>query len=96
MKLILCTECEDVVRLTFDVRRCGCGAIAGHYLPDGWHARVSDNAVCIGFDNHTLVRGLATLSKMSPISTALGPDVKSWLFPKNYERIERVKRETLK
>lgn len=59
MKLLFCTFCADVVKLTkVTPRYCECGRVWGHYLADGAHAIVSADAVVIGVDNHTLRRAL--------------------------------------
>lgn len=59
MKLLLCTYCNDVVKLQRETPRyCDCGKTWGHYERDGAHASVSANAVVIGIDNHTIMRAV--------------------------------------
>lgn len=58
MKLILCTKCQDVVRLFDEERQCKCGAISGKYVGDSAVYK-GDRAVPLIFDNNTLVRAIA-------------------------------------
>lgn len=54
MKLILCTSCQDVVKLTRGGRYCDCGRSWGRYLDDDVNAEISGDAVPIGFANSQL------------------------------------------
>ena len=54
MKLILCVECHDVVRLIREERECLCGKSGGRYLEDFMSAEYWGEAVPIGFDNRIL------------------------------------------
>jgi len=59
VKLLLCAECQDVVKLQRDVRRCRCGKASGRYLRDGLTACFwGDAAYLIGLVNQTLVTAL--------------------------------------
>jgi hypothetical protein len=40
VKLIHCDKCDDVVKLTFTMKECSCGNIAGKYLKDGRTAEI--------------------------------------------------------
>ena len=56
MKLILCTECEDVVRLRQEEERfCNCGKCSGQYTDEinAWYK--GETAIPLGFANSTLV-----------------------------------------
>lgn len=56
MKLILCTDCQDVVRIIQEeVRQCQCGECSGQYTDElnAWYKGKS--AIPLGFANGTLV-----------------------------------------
>ena len=54
MKLILCPECQDVVKLIMEeTRSCKCGRSSGKYL-DPLYAEISGKAIPLGFDNGML------------------------------------------
>ena len=54
MKLIWCTKCNDLVKLTRDeVRKCKCGRISGKYVDRG-HAIVSPKAISVVIGNKHL------------------------------------------
>lgn len=55
MKLILCTNCSDVFKLSSKkVRTCSCGKCAGKYIDNlnAWYK--GDYAVPLGIDNRDL------------------------------------------
>jgi len=54
MKLILCVECEDVVKLSRKLRSCKCGRAKGMYL-DNVKAVVNEDALVLGIDNNSLL-----------------------------------------
>lgn len=59
MKLLLCTVCQDVVRMIKEeVRSCKCGKCSGQYTDDinAWYK--GESAVPLGFDNFSLVKAL--------------------------------------
>jgi hypothetical protein len=58
MKLLLCKECHDVVRLQSVKRVCKCGKSGGRYT-DGINAvYFGENAVPLGFSNSSLVNAV--------------------------------------
>lgn len=55
MKLMLCRECGDVVRLYPKAwRRCACGASKGRYLEDNSTVEQTVGSLSIALDNHGL------------------------------------------
>ncbi len=55
MKLLLCRECGDVVRLYPKVwRSCACGTSKGRYLEDNSTVEQSAGSLSIALDNHGL------------------------------------------
>lgn len=58
MKLLLCKECQDIVRLINVKRICKCGKVGGKYT-DAFNAvYFGEMAVPIGFANSTLVKAI--------------------------------------
>jgi len=56
MKLVLCTHCQDVVRLVSEHRReCRCGRCGGFYTDEVNAVYWGDEAVPMGFSNPSLV-----------------------------------------
>jgi hypothetical protein len=54
MKLILCSECGDLVLLKKEtIRLCMCGEVAGKYLNDNLTAVVTKNSIVVGIDNNS-------------------------------------------
>jgi len=59
VKLLLCTDCADVFKLSAAMTACDCGRTRGRYLDDGLHAEVfGEHALVIGLDNHGLARAI--------------------------------------
>ena len=89
MKFIYCRTCHDVFKLALKERRCECGRTSGWYLKDGHSAEVhGKEAEVIGIDDKTLVMALKSAEIEHP-THGLGPDVRAWVFPRNYYRIRR-------
>jgi len=62
MKLILCPECQDVVRLTNVRRSCACGKCWGKYV-DELNATISKDAIPLGFANRSFTLALMNRPK---------------------------------
>ena len=58
MKLLLCRECQDVIRLIDIKRICKCGKVGGKYIDDVNAIYFGEMAAPIGFANNTLVRAV--------------------------------------
>ena len=58
MKLIFCTQCDDVRKLSSVQVTCKCGESWGHYREDGVVAEIGGKAVPIGFYNPSLSKAL--------------------------------------
>lgn len=55
MKLLLCSKCDDVIKLTVGKwRRCECGQTSGRYLEDGDKAEVSEGCIVLGINSTSL------------------------------------------
>lgn len=58
MKLLFCTECEDIIRLkTGNLKKCDCGRISGRYI-DEINAVYSGPAYPIGIDNNYFAQAI--------------------------------------
>lgn len=60
MKLIICPKCEDWVKLTYEMRTCGCGHTKGRYV-NSVEAEVSKDAISVGVGNGSFVQALGRL-----------------------------------
>ena len=78
MKLLLCKNCQDVIRLIQNEKRtCKCGAVSGMYT-DSLNAVYSgEHAIPIGFANSTLVRAI----KNQP-ENGMGETFTAFVIPK--------------
>ena len=86
MKLIICPECQDVVKLTQESRSCSCGACYGRYY-DNKNCQVSENAVVIGFSNPGLLNAVQCYAHDSRQSH----EFKAFVLPSPCSSISRVK-----
>lgn len=57
MKLILCNQCNDLLRLTYDIRNCKCGASSFVYI-DHLNAIYSGPCIPLGIDNESLSKAV--------------------------------------
>jgi hypothetical protein len=58
MKLIFCSQCQDVLKLLHCERSCHCGGAWGRYLDDGVLVEIRGSAVPLGFLNSQLAAAL--------------------------------------
>lgn len=59
MKLVLCTKCQDVIRLMQDEERsCKCGKCSGQYIDNLYAWYKGKYAIPIGFANSSLVNAV--------------------------------------
>lgn len=88
MKLIMCKFCSDVVRLTFKMRHCECGASFGQYDPEdieSLQAEIGGSAIPLGFENNSFVDAL----RNQP-SEGRGERFTAFVIPKECPTIRRV------
>ena len=58
MKLLYCTECDNIVKLKFDYpKECACGSVGGQYL-DKVNIEYWGNPILIGFANESFKRAV--------------------------------------
>ena len=86
MKLLLCKNCQDFIRLIQgETRTCKCGAVSGKYL-DNLNAIYSgDEAIPIGFANSTLVEAIRNQPE-----EGMGKVFTAFVIPKKCYTIEKV------
>lgn len=77
MKLILCKECQDVVRLIDIKRTCKCGKVGGKYIDNLNAVYFGEMAVPIGFANSTLVKAIRDQPK-----DGIGETFTAFVIPK--------------
>lgn len=77
MKLLLCTECQDIVRLIDVKRTCKCGKVGGKYTGDLNAIYFGETGVPIGFENSTLVKAVQNQPEIG-----LGEKFTAFVIPK--------------
>lgn len=86
MKLFICLECQDVVRLVAKKRKCQCGKCWGKYQDDIF-AVYSGPAIPIGFDNSSLAQAIANQPE-----DGLGVRFSAFVIPKECGTYQKVKK----
>jgi hypothetical protein len=86
MKLLLCTHCQDVFKLSHQERRCECGATRGRYLEDGHHAVYSGPGVPLGLDNIDLSQRIRDWQE----DILAEPRINCWIMNKYYARFKKI------
>jgi hypothetical protein len=86
MKLFFCPKCHDIIKLTFSLRYCVCGECHGMYEKDGLHARISANAVPLGFANSSFVEALKKRPK-----DGWGQRFEAFVIPEKCDTVEVIK-----
>lgn len=87
MKLILCKNCQDVVRLFEDHRSCKCGKCGGRYMNDLVAVYWGQHAVPLGFDNDSLVEAV----KNQPLQhSRVGPRFTAFVIPMECVTFRRI------
>jgi hypothetical protein len=88
MKLIICLECRDVVRLIINEERtCQCGKSGGRYLEDGLNAEYWGKAIPIGFANYSLAEAIGNQPGYGK-----GYEFTAFVIPKQCETMKKVRR----
>lgn len=79
MKLILCKNCQDVIRLMREKRFCKCGKCCGKYTDDlnAWYAG-GEFVVPLGFNNGSLVKAVNNQPE-----EGLGENFSAFVIPKS-------------
>ena len=90
MKLLLCKNCQDVIRLVQgEVRTCRCGKVSGKYLDDLNAIYSGEEAIPLGLANGSLVEALRNQPEEGK-----GKVFTAFVIPKNcytFEKVNEVK-----
>lgn len=88
MKLLLCKNCQDVIRLVQEeTRTCRCGKVSGKYLDDLNAVYSGKEAVPLGFANSSLVEALRNQPE-----EGWGKEFTAFVIPKKCYTFEKVKK----
>jgi hypothetical protein len=83
MKLIFCTVCHDIFRLSDTPKACMCGASHGQYT-DALNATYGGSAVPLGISNQSLVMALKNRPECGQ-----GQGFVAFVIPKNCDTYKR-------
>lgn len=96
MKLVLCTACQDVVRLNLAQRTCSCGKTGGQYLDDINAQYWGDKAVPLGFSNGSLILALQTQKNVGDKPDGSGHTFTAFVIPESCLSFRRVQKAEVK
>jgi hypothetical protein len=85
MKLIFCPRCQDVRKLSYDLRTCECGASWGKYYEDGLSAMIGGEAIAVGFNNSNFLDAL----QKQPKAGTKGKKFEAFVIPRYCDTIDR-------
>ncbi len=89
MKLFLCANCSDVLKMTkVDWRFCQCRESSARYLADGDFAEISGKAIPIGITNKSIIKAVAHRNFGGTDFSKL--DLEAFVFSSNYYKIKKV------
>lgn len=60
MKLLLCPNCSDIIKLTYKKKSCECGYVKGYY-EDRIHAVTNGKGYCIAIGNGSIENAIRNL-----------------------------------
>lgn len=86
MKLLLCKNCQDVIRLIDEERKCRCGSVKGRYINEIYAEYSGEHAVPIGFANGSLVHAVHNQPE-----TGMGEGFEAFVIPKNCPTMKKLK-----
>ena len=91
MKLIYCTECNDMVRLSENLEYCHCGESYGKNA-NTLESLYGGKAVPIGISDPSLVNAVHNFNSDLLVDTE---EIQAMVFPKNHKRFKyfELKRE---
>ncbi|WP_370978595.1 hypothetical protein [Agaribacterium sp. ZY112] len=85
MKLILCRDCGDVVKLMHNPRQCFCCASGGRYTGVAGNAEVWGPIIPIGFHNTSFTTALENQPE-----SGLGRDFVAFVIPKECDSVKSI------
>jgi hypothetical protein len=81
MKLIYCTQCQDVFKLARELRQCSCGRCKGKYKEDGHHAVNNGKGISLAISNPHLWNAVGNLLMTKGAMHSSDGEVKCWVRP---------------
>lgn len=84
MKLLLCKNCQDIVRLYDFQRYCKCGNTGGRYLDHKKAVYSGEFAVPLGINNHSMLAAV-----MDQLDSGTGIEFTAFVISKNDKNFER-------
>jgi hypothetical protein len=66
MKLIICANCQDILKLQNTKRTCLCGQSWGQYDEDNLNATIGGYSIPLGIDNTTLTEAITHRNNSGP------------------------------
>lgn len=86
MKLILCKNCEDIVRLRKEERFCKCGKCSGKYTDNlnAWY-KGGDDVIPLGFANSSFISALRNQPK-----EGWGKNFTAFVIPENCDTFKKI------
>ena len=87
MKLLLCKNCQDIIRLTHTKKTCSCGKTSGRYIDNMLAIYCGDDAIPIGISNPSIKNAV-----INQPEDGLGYEFKSFVIPKNSRNFKKVKK----
>lgn len=91
MKLLFCKSCQDVIRLNKDYKNCSCKKIGGKYIDDLNAIYFGEQAVPLGFNNHSMLKAINTQPE-----DGLGKDFIAFVIPKKCNSFKFIKKDNLR
>jgi len=89
VKLLNCTNCQDVVKLARKYKTCQCGKSVGYYMEDGLHAEYGGEfAVLFGIANST-IRPAIDATREKPREDGLGWRMEAFVIPDSAPTVKR-------
>jgi len=89
MKLVLCKNCQDVIRLFDEYRFCKCGKSGGRYIDDVVAVYWGTHAIPLGFDNGSL--SMAVINQ-PPQNAPTGECFTAFIIPKQCRTFAKIPR----
>lgn len=99
MKLLLCVQCYDIVKLsTKTLRKCECGSVSGRYI-DYVNAEVTGDPIVIGFNNSSLERAVADQLYRGDLTETMdyaggkvikGRSFEAFIIPESADSVKRL------
>lgn len=78
MKLIMCRECHDVIKLIHEERACRCGKSSGKYI-NRIVVEIQGPCVPIGIDNHSMTSAIQETHQ--DLMAVIGKELTAFVIP---------------